>query len=498
MGMFALNLEWLNCGELNNPENVHWFGAHLNLVGANATGLFYLAMRRGLDYLYEHPSIDRRRLGVTGLSGGAWQTILLSSLDERVAVAIPVSGYFAFVGGIERNSDIGDIEYNPPDLRVTQDYTHLTAMRAPRPTLLIYGAEDEYGIRAPLEKPYLFDEVKPFFGLFGKEEVFAWHENTEPGTHNYLLDNRQQSYRFFTKHFNMPVVGREIPVDSEIKSFEELVVGLPENNLTILGLARRFTNGTNRQPLPEAASAKAEWISSARARLKKLVAYKPVTVEHAWSVSSSRNKGLETQSYRFQFSNDLSATGIWLKALTSPANSAATIIMADNAKRSAGKEISERLNRGEQVLAVDLLFTGDASPDKLDVPKGLWSPSALYTQLLSSVGDRPIGIEAAQLIGILHWLKETRRAQQVRLEIKGIRSQAIALIASALEPTLFSEVLVHEGMRSLVYLLDTPVAYQDAPDLFCLDLYREFDLDRLAILAQPAKVVQKYLESGSN
>ena len=33
-GILALNLEWLSFGELSNRENQHWFGAHLDLVGA--------------------------------------------------------------------------------------------------------------------------------------------------------------------------------------------------------------------------------------------------------------------------------------------------------------------------------------------------------------------------------------------------------------------------------------------------------------------------------
>jgi len=57
-GMFALSLECLGMGELDVPENAHWFGAHLNLVGACATGLFYLAMRKGVDYLYHHHGVD--------------------------------------------------------------------------------------------------------------------------------------------------------------------------------------------------------------------------------------------------------------------------------------------------------------------------------------------------------------------------------------------------------------------------------------------------------
>ena len=180
--MLALSLEWFNCGELYLPGNDHWYGGHLNLAGMSATGLFYLAMRKGLDYLERHPHVDRDRLGVTGLSGGAWQTGVLSGLDERVAAAAPVSGYFAFLSAIERNADVGDMEYNPPDLGI--DYTHLTALRAPRPTLLMFSAEDNYYVgRAALTKPYLYDQIRPFFRLFGKEEAFEWHENTDPGTH---------------------------------------------------------------------------------------------------------------------------------------------------------------------------------------------------------------------------------------------------------------------------------------------------------------------------
>ena len=39
------------------------------------------------------------------------------------------------------------------------------------------------------------------------------------------------------------------------------------------------------------------------------------------------------------------------------------------------------------------------------------------------------------------------------------------------------------------HLLDAPVEYQAAPDLFCLDLFRDFDLDRLAELARPTRVM---------
>jgi hypothetical protein len=103
--------------------------------------------------------------------------------------------------------------------------------------------------------------------------------------------------------------------------------------------------------------------------------------------------------------------------------------------------------------------------------------------MLSAIGDRPLGIQAAQLAGIARWLRAQAGSQKVRVESTGPRSQVTTLIAVALERELFSEVKIQDGLRSLADLLERPVSYKDAPDLFCLDLYKEFDVDRLNALA---------------
>jgi dienelactone hydrolase len=238
-GILALNLEWFAFGELNQNGNQHSFGHHLDLVGANGVGLFYLAMRKGLDYLYDHPNADRSRLGVTGLSGGGWQTIVLSSLDDRVKVTVPVAGYSSIISRVEakKYGDLGDFEQSATDMFDGVDFTHLTAMMAPRPTLLIYNAEDDCCFRAAMTKPFVFDAIRPIFGLYGKQDALEWHENRDPGTHNYQLDNRTQAYHFFSRQFRLQPFEEDADVPSEIKSFDELRVGLPENNLTILDLA---------------------------------------------------------------------------------------------------------------------------------------------------------------------------------------------------------------------------------------------------------------------
>ncbi|MBI3472292.1 MAG: acetylxylan esterase [Candidatus Solibacter usitatus] len=451
MGILSLNLEWFSFGELGHKENSHWYAAHLDLAGASGVGLFYLAMRKGVDYFWEHPNVDRARIGVTGLSGGGWQTIFLGALDERVAAAVPVAGYSAAAARIERPQDTGDIEQNPTDFLAGQDYSHLTAMLASRAALLVYNAEDDCCFRAPLVKSQIFDDVRPFFRLYGREDRFAWHENTDPGDHNYQLDNRLASYRFFAREFGLPAIERESAVDDQVRTPEELAVGLPPDNLTILGLARKLAARIERAPAD-------------RDRLRRALRYRETAVEHAWALANSKNKGLESRSYRFDFSNGLSATGVWLKAVTTPEGAPVTILLDDRGKKAMAAEVSDRLNRGEQVLAADLLFTGDAAPA---------NPGASsYAQMLSAMGDRPLGLQAAQLIALARWTQ----GASVRLETTGMRAQVVGRSAAAIEPALLSLAAARDGMASLTRLLETPIEYQAAPELFCLDLLKELDV----------------------
>jgi dienelactone hydrolase len=479
-GILALNLEWFSFGELGARGNEHWFGAHLDLVGMNEMGLFYLAMRRGLDYLYDHPNVDRNRLAVTGLSGGGWQTILLSALDERVRVSVPVAGFSSIRTRVEVKAygDLGDVEQSATDLYDGRDYTYLAALMAPRPTLMIYNAEDDCCFRAPLVKPLVFEGTKPFFRLYGKENDLQWHENRDPGTHNYQLDNRLSAYAFLSKQFNLPPIEDEVGVAPELKSYEELVVGIPNDNLTILGLAQTVGRQITRPEVPVDLAARGPWAASERQKLATVVRSQPTSIASIWVVANTKRMGVETKSFLFQMNNGLSADALWLKAIASPENSPLTIVLNDKGKMGAGPEVADRVNRGEQVLAVDLSFTGEAWKDL--------GPG--YVQIFHGLGDRPLGMRSAQLVEISHWFQKMAGSQKIRLEATGIRSQVVALVAAALEPNLFSSVVVHEGMPSLGYLVETPVQYGEAPELFCLDLYKEFDLERLTALAAPTAV----------
>jgi hypothetical protein len=475
-GILALNLEWLSFGELGHAWNDHSYGAHLDLVGANELGLFYLAMRKGLDYLYNHPSTDRSRIGMTGLSGGGWQTIVLSSLDERVKVAVPVAGFSSIIPRVEAKhyGDIGDFEQSATDFFEGRDYTYLAALMAPRPTLLAYNAEDDCCFRAAMVKPLIYDAIRPFFALYGKESEFAWHENRDPGTHNYQLDNRIAAYEFFSRQFKLRPIKEDPDVAQEIKAYEDMVVGLPKDNLTIVGLAKVLADGVKRSAIASDPAGR----DAERANIRRIVRYREAKIERIWTTGVTKHLGVESKSHLFSMSEGLSSSGVWLKAIGTPDTAPVTIILHDRGRLSAAERVADGLNRGEHVLALDLPFTGDG-----------WQPSTwAYLQMVYTLGDRPLGVKVSHLIGLAKWLKQGAGVDKVRLETNGIRNQVTALVAAAIEPSLFSSVVVRNGMPTVRYLIEKPVRFQDAADLFCLDLYKATDLDRLAALAAPAIV----------
>jgi len=482
-GIVALNLEWMGFGALSQQENAHDYAAQLDLAGSNALGLFYLAMRRGLDYLAALPEVDPARIGATGLSGGGWQTVLLSALDPRIAVAVEVAGLGSRETNLINPLDLYEVEEDAPDLMRGMDYPELIAMRAPRPTLLVHNAVDSCCFRAPLVEPYIYDQVKPFFQAYGNPENLAWHENFVPGVHNYQLNNRKQAYQFFTKEFHLPVAESEIFSDREIRSPRDLSIGVPADNLTILGLARKMAASIERPPIPASGEKRNAWIDSERNQLKSVVRYSPVATARVFRMSNSIGINFESLSYRFDFSNGLGATGVWFKQDNSPSEEPVTIVLNDKGFRQSGQAVFDRLSSGNEVLALDLLFTGDMMPEAPD--------SSDWELLVDSSGDRSLGLEVAQLLAVANWIGSTHGHSRIQVETDGIRNQVIALIAAAIEPGVFSEVVNQNGMKSLAYLIDKPVPVRSAPDLFCLDLYKDFDIDTLSVLASAVKTEQK-------
>src|SRR5262249_20916995 len=166
--------------------------------------------------------------------------IVISALDTRVTLANPVAGYSSFITRGKNFSDLGDSEQTPVDLALTVDYSHLTALMAPRPTLLTYNLNDNCCFKADHALPPLLEAARPFFKLYGKNDNLRYHINAEPGDHNFQRENREALYQMIGLHFfggDRNFDPTEIPSTGEIKTPDELRVELPEKNASFNGLA---------------------------------------------------------------------------------------------------------------------------------------------------------------------------------------------------------------------------------------------------------------------
>ena len=216
-------------------------------------------------------------------------------------------------------------------------------MRAPRPTLLIYNAEDSCCFRAPLVKPYVFAPIVPFFKLYGKEDGFKFYQSTSISLHNYGLDDREQSYDFFAKHFHLHRGGPEIPVGRDVKDYDQLSGGIPEDNLTIfLSLARKMAGELKRPLVPAGGAEKTAWASAERTRLRDVVRLHPVAVTHTMLLANINHYLVDSISYRWEMSNGLGATGVWVQEAATKASAPLTIVLNDGGKKASAKARARR------------------------------------------------------------------------------------------------------------------------------------------------------------
>ena len=475
-GMFALSPEWLCFGELQGPGYQHNNAAYLDLCGVAGVAVFYLVMRRALEVLLDHGRVDPERIAVTGLSGGGWQTIVLAALDTRVRLAAPNAGYIGLDSRIRHRADRGDIEQNAADLAATADYPLLTAMLAPRPALLLYNEHDDCCFRTARARPSVYEPVRPLYASFGRPDAFEFHNNLDPGTHNYEREHRERFYRFLNRHFPPGARGRdeEIPSGDEVRSEEELTVGTPAENADFVTLARSVAPGLRRDKPPEEPAALRRWQQEGRERLKSLLRYRPFPVEDVAGPAAGPGDGRHGARGQYRL------RGGWtLPAVTSvPASGGSgrkRLILADEGRKGAEDLAAQALGEGTAALVVEVVMQGACALGK--------APHQ-WTMMLSSSGGRMLGLQVAQLAAVLRHEGKALTG----LAARGPVSSVIALMAASLGGHALDEVILYRGLASLRRLLDEPGRYESLSPLFCFGLLAAFDIEDLIALIHPVRV----------
>ena len=147
---------------------------------------------RGIDYLVGRPDVDPARIAVTGISGGGAATFWIAAADERVKVAMPVSGMAdleSYLGNLVINGHCDCMFlYNT----FQWPWVRIAGLVAPRPLLFVNSDKDPI---FPMDaNDRVINQLERLYSLFGaSDRVDAI---VSVGGHAYRADIRQAAFRF--------------------------------------------------------------------------------------------------------------------------------------------------------------------------------------------------------------------------------------------------------------------------------------------------------------
>ena len=210
-GYICLILDTLQRGEI---KGTHW-GTYVkqrwdwHSRGYTPAGVECWNGVRGIDYLIGRDDVDPERIAVTGISGGGMTTFWIAGVDERVRVAVPVSGFAdveAYVNGriLDRHCDCMSFHN-----ALRWPFQRIAALVAPRPLLFVNSDNDAI---FPMDSNQrTSNSLERLYSLFGAGDQVETVVSI--GGHAYRKDIRQAVYRFLNIHLQndpRPVTDSEV------------------------------------------------------------------------------------------------------------------------------------------------------------------------------------------------------------------------------------------------------------------------------------------------
>lgn len=172
-----------------------FLGSALFNIGESLMGAQLVDNMRGMDLMCSLPYVDKKRIGVTGASGGGNQTMWLAAMDERVAAAMPVVSVGSFESYVTGVNCV--CEQLPDGLTFTEE-TGVLALIAPRPLRIgnaFYDVNPTFGVEEMLKT---YRQVEKVYRDLGCSDNIAY--TVSPHVHGFRPAMREAMLGWFDWH----------------------------------------------------------------------------------------------------------------------------------------------------------------------------------------------------------------------------------------------------------------------------------------------------------
>jgi dienelactone hydrolase len=464
----------------------------LLLAGLSQQAIPTFESRCALEYLLSRPDVDPQRVGITGESGGGYNSWIMTALDQRIAAAVPVVGTSEFFEQVQvcRGSDFylarEHCHFIAGLFRFANNHEYV-ALAGPRPVLVI-AADNDQNFRLPGIR-HVVAYGRQLYKVLDKPEQIGYFEDTQTA-HGYQKPKRQAAYGWFRRWLQKQGSGEPIP-EPEVKTVASDAAELrcfpagknqPAGPGIMTGVRRII------EQLPAAADPpSAEGLGQS---VREALGIESSTGEVKIERKGRRVEGgavVERLEWR-------SSDGVMIPGLLiAPPGPVQGVLLAcsDNGKEALldHSGIRSAVEAGLAVVAVDVRGSGELSMKK---PGWVFATSLM-------LGENFVGRQALDMLA-------GRRALAALPEFKGKRvglfgsgpfAAQVALYGSVLDPSFAwlateggflsfrSFIDRGESLKASYRLADTTSAAWDVIDreipasLFVFDVLRRFDLPDL-------------------